>query len=653
MPARVLKQAEMARSRSGDRDGFGFKHTGNQMKKRLIGNTKRLLILLSDIVSTGLSFWLAWTLRFNFSIPEHSYGLFIKTLPVVVAARLVCFYFFGLYSGVWRYASMNDLLRILKATVLSSILFFFNVGFVYHLIDFPRSVFIIDWFIIVCLVGGSRFLYRLFREFYPVKAIKKQKKVLIVGAGRAGEMLLREMKQNARMGYDPVGFLDDDTAKKGMRIHGVPVLGKVDDLTRIVDKRQVEEAVIAVPSLTGKEMKKIIQLCDDAGITCKTVPAVSDILNGSVHVNQIREIRIEDLLGREHIELNRDQIREYLTGKRVLVTGAAGSIGSELCRQIMKMEPEQLILYERVENEVYRIDLEFSQAFTGRPYEMVLGDILDTQRLEWVMDRYKPQVVFHAAAYKHVPIMESHPLLAIKNNVQGTYNVAKASVRSGVDKFVLISTDKAVSPANVMGATKRIAELICQGMNSEKKTKFIAVRFGNVLNSAGSVIPLFKDQIMKGGPVTVTHPEMTRYFMSIPEAAQLVMQAGAMGVGGEIFVLDMGEPVKITDLAQDMIRLMGLKMGDDIDIVYTGLRPGEKLHEELVSEEEESLKTIHEKITMLKSPPIDWPDLKEGVERVVCVNANDAAKVLETLTSLIPADAPQGLREHSGSHANY
>ncbi|MEN6397253.1 MAG: polysaccharide biosynthesis protein, partial [Methanoregula sp.] len=407
------------------------------MKKRLIQNAKRIIVLASDTVSMVFAYWLAFILRFNFSIPEMNLKVFFSTLPVLLVIRVLCFYFFGLYSGVWRYASMNDLLRILKATVLSSVLFFFYVGFVYHLIDFSRSVFIIDWFIIVCLVGGSRFLYRLFREFYPLKAIREQKKVIIVGAGGAGEMLLREMKQNARIGYDPVGFLDDDTAKKGMRIHGVPVLGKIDDLARIVDKRQVEEAVIAIPSLTGKEMKKIIQLCDDAGISCKTVPAVSDILNGSVHVNQIREIRIEDLLGREHIELNREQIREYLTGKRVLVTGAAGSIGSELCRQIMKMEPQQLILYERVENEVYRIDMEFSQAFTGRPYEMVLGDILDTQRLEWVMDTYKPQVVFHAAAYKHVPIMESHPLLAIKNNVQGTYNVAKASVRFGVDKFVL------------------------------------------------------------------------------------------------------------------------------------------------------------------------------------------------------------------------
>jgi FlaA1/EpsC-like NDP-sugar epimerase len=606
------------------------------MKSRLILNTKRLLVMLTDSGCTVFAYWLAFALRFNFSIPDIHLAMFYKTLPAIIISRIICFYFFGLYAGVWRYASMNDLVRIIKATVIGSCLFVSYIGFVYHWIDFSRSVFIMDWFIIVFLVGGSRFLYRLFRESYPVRARRDKKRVIIVGAGRAGEMLLREMKQNARIGYDSVGFLDDDRAKKGMRIHGVPVLGRIDDLARVVDKRQVEEAIIAIPSLTGKEMRRIIGLCDAAGIVCRTVPAMSDILNGTVHVNQIREIRIEDVLGREHVELNEEQIKEYLTGKRVMVTGAAGSIGSELCRQIMKMEPELLVLYERVENEIYRINMEFSQVFDAKRYKMVLGDILDTERLKWAMDTYKPQVVFHAAAYKHVPIMEDHPCLAIKNNIEGTYNVVKQSVGSGVDKFVLISTDKAVRPANVMGATKRIAELICQGMNGENKTKFIAVRFGNVLNSAGSVIPLFKEQIMKGGPVTVTHPEMTRYFMSIPEAAQLVMQAGAMGKGGEIFVLDMGEPVKITDLAHDMVRLMGLSVGDDIDIAYTGLRPGEKLHEELVSEEEESIKTMHGKITMVKSPPVDWPSLRTRIEEVVAHgNSNDPAEVLEILTSVI------------------
>lgn len=608
------------------------------MKTRIILNAKRFVVLATDAISTIFAYWLAFALRFNFSIPDIHFKMLLNTLPAIVIIRILCFYSFGLYSGVWRYASINDLLRIFKATILSSFLFFIYIGLMYHLIDFSRSVFVIDWFIIVCLIGGSRFLYRLFRESYPVKIDREKRRVIILGAGSAGEMLLREMKQNKRINYQPMGFLDDDKAKRGMRIHGVPVLGKLDNLANIVDRKQIEEAVIAIPTLTGKEMRRIIELCGNAGIKCKTVPAISDILNGTVHINQIREIKIEDLLGREHIELDREKIREYLTGKRVMVTGAAGSIGSELCRQIMKMEPELLILYERVENEIYRIDREFSEGFHGKNYEMVLGDILDTERLAWTMNIYKPQVVFHAAAYKHVPIMESHPILAIKNNVEGTYNVVKESFRSGVEKFVLISTDKAVRPANVMGATKRIAELICQGMNREGKTKFIAVRFGNVLNSAGSVIPLFKDQILKGGPVTVTHPEMTRYFMSIPEAAQLVMQAGAMGQGGEIFVLDMGIPVKITDLAKDMIRLMGLRVGDDIDIVYTGLRPGEKIHEELVSDCEKSVRTVHDKITMVESPPVDWEHLKKTIEsRILTLQGNDAAKILDSLCSVIPA----------------
>ena len=610
------------------------------MNGRLLLNSKRFVIMLIDAACSVLAYWLAFALRFNFSIPDLYLTMFYKTVAAIVIVRIVCFYFFGLYAGVWRYVSMNDLVRIIKATVIGSCLFVSYIGLVYHWIDFSRSVFIIDWFVIVFLVGGTRFLYRLFRESYPVRIARDKKRVIIVGAGRAGEMLLREMKLNARIAYHPVGFLDDDHTKKGARIHGLPVLGRIDDLTRIVVKKEIEEAVIAIPSLTGKEMRHIIGLCDAAGIICKTVPAISDILNGTVHVNQIREIRIEDVLGREHVELNEDQIRQYLTGKRVMVTGAAGSIGSELCRQIMKMGPELLVLYERVENEIYRINMEFSEVFEGKEYEMVLGDILDRERLGWAMETYKPQVVFHAAAYKHVPIMEAHPGLAVKNNIEGTYNVVKESIRSGVDKFVLISTDKAVRPANVMGATKRIAELICQGMNGENKTKFIAVRFGNVLNSAGSVIPLFKEQIVKGGPVTVTHPEMTRYFMSIPEAAQLVMQAGAMGRGGEIFFLDMGQPVKIMDLANDMIRLMGLKVGDDIDIVYTGLRPGEKLHEELVSEEEQSVKTMHGKITMVKSPPVDWPRLKEQIENIVLpIKENDPAVILDLLVSLIPSQS--------------
>ena len=603
---------------------------------RLIGGKKRIIVITSDALLTLCSYGLAYLLRFNFSIPEVYYQKWLESLPSLILIRLLCFYFFGLYSGVWRYASMTDLVKILKAITLSSFLFVSFITFRYRFIDFPRSVFLIDWFILITFVGGSRFLYRFSREFYMIRGEGK-KRVLIVGAGDAGEMLLREMKQNPNMAYEPIGFLDDNPNKKGRRIHHVSVLGRIDEVEGIVTQKNVQEIVIAIPSMTGKEMRKIVDQCKKTGVPCKTVPAMTDILNGKIHVSQIREIRIEDLLGREHIELNQEQIKDYLSHKRVLVTGAGGSIGSELCRQILKIKPEQLILLDRVENELYRLEMEFAGSFPKAPYIPILGDILDTKKLERVMGQHCPQVVFHTAAYKHVPMMEIHPFEAIKNNIVGTQNVVEISSQSGVEKFVMISTDKAVKPINVMGATKRLAELICQGMNQQQRTKYIAVRFGNVLNSAGSVIPLFKEQISRGGPITVTHPEATRYFMSIPEAAQLVMQAGAMGWGGEIYVLDMGDPIRIIDLATDMVRLMGLKIGEDIDIVYSGLRPGEKIHEELVTEEEEVEPTRNEKILLVKTPPFDWIHLQKGIEALVNhMGRYRPEEIKDVLISLIP-----------------
>lgn len=383
-------------------------------------------------------------------------------------------------------------------------------------------------------------------------------------------------------------------------------------------------------------MRRIAGLCDESGIQCQTLPAVHDILNGNISVSQIREIQIEDLLGRENIELDAEKIREYLSGKKVMVTGAAGSIGQELCLQILKMSPKQLILFERAENELFHLDLELTRASFSGSYTPVLGDILDVKKIEWTMGKFSPDVVFHAAAYKHVPMMEIHPLEAVKNNIIGTKNMAEASVKYGVEKFVIISTDKAVKPANVMGATKRITELICQRMNGRSRTKFVAVRFGNVLNSAGSVIPLFKSQIERGGPITVTHPEVTRYFMSISEAVQLVMQAGAIGRGGEIFVLDMGEPIKIVDLAKDMVRLMGLRIDEDIDIVYSGLRPGEKLHEKLVAEEENTEPTVHRSIMLVKSKPFDLMVLEEQLQSLLAeVETGNIVNIKEKLLRII------------------
>lgn len=594
------------------------------------------IVITSDLLCSAVAYWLSYLLRFNFVIPEQYFERYVESLPVLLLVRFVCFYVFRLYEGVWRYASMNDLLRILKAITIGSVVFTVYILIRYQFIGFPRSVLVIDWFVIITFLGGTRFLYRFSREFRVLNT-KSDNRVLVIGADDTGEMLLREMRQNPKMHYSPIGFLDKESGKKGRRIHDVPILGNIEELGRIAQEKDIREVIIASPSITGKEIRKIIETCEEVGVVCKTVPAISDILNGKLNVSHIREIRIEDLLGREHIELDTAKVREYLSGKKVMVTGAAGSIGHELCRHIMKMRPEQLILFERAENELFHLDREFSEASFGRFYTPILGDILDTGRLQWVMEEYCPDVVFHAAAYKHVPMQEAHPVEAIKNNIIGTKNVAEMSTQYGVQKFVMISTDKAVKPANVMGATKRITELICQGMNGRNRTKFVAVRFGNVLNSAGSVIPIFKEQIMRGGPVTVTHPEVTRYFMSISEAAQLVMQAGAIGKGGEIFVLDMGEPIKITDLAKDIVRLMGLKLGEDIDIVYSGLRPGEKLHEELIADDEKTEPTAHNKIMLVRSAPFDWEafelQLTDLIADVEKGNTSDIRKRLLGLCS--------------------
>lgn len=592
------------------------------------------IIIASDLLCSAVAYWLSYLLRFNFDIPEQYFEKYVESLPVLLLVRFVCFYVFRLYEGVWRYASMNDLLRILKAITIGSVIFTLYVLVRYQFIGFPRSVLVIDWFVIITFLGGTRFLYRFSREFRVINT-KSDNRVLVVGADDTGEMLLREMRQNPRMHYNPIGFLDKEPGKKGRRIHNVPVLGNINELGRIAKEKDVREVIIASPSITGKEIRKIVETCERVGIGCKAVPAISDILDGKLNVSHIREIRIEDLLGREHIELDTAKIREYLSDKKVMVTGAAGSIGHELCRHIMKMGPERLILFERAENELFHLDREFSEASFGRFYTPVLGDILDTGRLRWVMEEYHPDVVFHAAAYKHVPMQEANPVEAIKNNIIGTGNVAEMSIQFGVQKFVMISTDKAVKPVNVMGATKRITEMICQGMNGRNGTKFVAVRFGNVLNSAGSVIPIFKEQIMRGGPVTVTHPEVTRYFMSISEAAQLVMQAGAIGKGGEIFLLDMGEPIKITDLAKDIVRLMGLRLEEDIDIVYSGLRPGEKLHEELVADDEKTEPTAHDKIMLVQSAPFDWDAFELQLKDLIAdVGRGDTADIKKRLMSL-------------------
>ena len=601
---------------------------------------KRLFVLGNDIFWTVFSFFLAYFLRFNFSIPEVEAPMMVKSLPLLVFFRAISFFLFRLYDGVFRYASVDDLVRIIKAVTLGSLFFVSSVAFVFHFKGFPRSVLLIDWFIILIFLGGSRFLYRIFRETYSFSPFRQRvlRRVLIIGAGDVGEMILRSIKREKDISYEVVGFLDDDPNKIGRRIHGVEVLGKVSNLSSLVEGKGVKEVIIAIQNTSGKKIREITEHCRSLGVSCKTVPGVGGILKGSISISHVRPVRVEDLLRREPVQLDIEIIERFISGKVIMVTGAGGSIGSELCRQIMEFGPRKIILFERGENNLYEIELDLKERFAcNGVISPVIGDILDIDKVDHVLREYAPEVIFHAAAYKHVPIMEAHPLEAVKNNVLGMWNLASKSCERGVQRFILISTDKAVKPANVMGATKRVAEMICQGLHGEGPTGFVAVRFGNVLESNGSIVPYFRRQIARGGPVTVTHPEVTRYFMTIPEATQLVLQAGAIGRGGEIYLLDMGEPVKILDLAKDFISLSGLALGEDIDIKFIGLRPGEKLHEELISEKEGMKSTHHPKIFEVNSSPIHWNVVKKEIEDLIAqMNRRDEKEIVQMLRKVVP-----------------
>lgn len=617
---------------------------------------KRLLLFGNDIFWTISSFFMAYFLRFNFSIPGEYFPELFKSLPLLVFFRCFSFFIFGLYSGVLRYASIDDLLRIIKAVTVGSLLFVSSIAFLFHLVGFPRSVFLIDWFVILVFLGGSRFLYRIFREIYSFSSSRPKilRRVLVIGAGDVGEMILRSIKREKGIPYEVVGLLDDDPDKMKGRIHGVEVLGGISNLGTVTKERGVKEVIIAIQNISGKKIREITELCQSMGVVCKTVPSVGGILKGSISISHVRPVRVEDLLKRESVQLDTEMIERFVSNKIIMVTGAGGSIGSELCRQIMGFGPRQLILFERGENDLYDIELDLREQFSQENVLVpVIGDIMDADAIDRALSEYTPEVVFHAAAYKHVPIMETHPLEAVKNNILGTWNVASKSCERGVQRVVLISTDKAVRPVSVMGATKRAAELICQGLNREGATRFVAVRFGNVLESNGSVIPYFRRQIVRGGPVTVTHPEVTRYFMTIPEAAQLVLQAGAMGKGGEIYLLDMGKPIKIVDLAKDMISLSGLVLGDDIDIKFIGLRPGEKLHEELLAEKESVSGTPHPKIYEVNSSPINWDRFRDNIEDFLTkVSGRDRGAILMLLQEIVPDYQPdQNVIEETDVHS--
>jgi FlaA1/EpsC-like NDP-sugar epimerase len=605
------------------------------MGKRNI-DKKRIFLFFIDLVSITGAYYLSYFIRFEWRIPPAEISMFLKTLPLVIIIRLSTFYYFKLFRGIWKYAGINDLKIIFQAVTAGSILIVFSITYLFHFYGYPRSVFIIDWSLVMLLVGGSRFAYRLFQEIYPF-GVTEGKRVLIFGAGDAGEMILREIKNNPRIQLNPVGFIDDDPRKRDLRIREIPVLGTSGELKAIAVEKAVEEIIIAISSATGKQMRRIIRECRDAGVKFKTIPGIGDLINGKVSVSELREVNEADLLRREVVEIDSVRIAAEIAQRSILVTGAGGSIGSELCRQICQIGPRELILLDKAENSIYHIEWELRESFPEVKIVPLIGDVLDQARVAQVLKDFRPEIIFHSAAYKHVPMMEANPLEAIKNNLLGTKGLALACEQYQVAKMVLISTDKAVKPCNIMGASKRGAELFVQALAQNGKTKFVTVRFGNVLNSEGSVVPRFKRQIATGGPVTVTHPEIYRYFMTIREAAQLVLQAGSMGQGGEIFLLDMGEPIKIVDLAEDLIALSGLKSGDDIEIVFTGLRPGDKLYEELLTPGEMIKPTYHKKIMIAEGTSVNGERLNQMISELEdLAKLNDTRGTIDKLKEIIP-----------------
>ena len=558
----------------------------------------RLKILLLFIVDSLLvvgSVFLGFRLVTE-GLIRNIHGLTITAILSLVA-YYVFSYFFNLYWRDWEYASVYEVITVVKcvsATVIVSTI----SGIAFFDTKVTWQFLIVCWLLLVISIGGVRLSMRVFREFFADSSVMENAKpTLIVGAGAAGTLLVRQMLMHPAMRMDPIAFVDDDPEKLRKDIYGVRILGAIKDIERIVDTMGITKVVIAMPSLPIKKLNEVYDVARKTGAECVILPNIDDVMSGNLHVQQLRNVEIEDLLGRDPVHLDQTMIEKQLRGKKILVTGAGGSIGSEICRQVAKFKPKEIVILGHGENSIYQLNMElvgkYSQHFTITP---VIADVQDRKRIFEVMDKYKPDVVYHAAAHKHVPLMELNPREAVKNNILGTRNVAEAASHAHVKAFVMVSTDKAVNPPNIMGATKRLCEMIVQDMATRSEyTKFVAVRFGNVLGSRGSVIPLFKKQIAEGGPITVTHPDIVRYFMTIPEAAQLVIQAGALARGGEIFVLDMGQPVKIVDLAKNLIRLSGYDEGD-IEIKFTGLRPGEKMYEELLNEGEVNPKQVFPKI---------------------------------------------------------
>lgn len=602
--------------------------------QRLVA-VKIWLVLLIDSMVAGIGFLAAYLLRQDFDpFLSETYAPLWPTIIGIVAVQLIVFYFSGLYRGIWRFSSTHDLFRIVVAATLgvaggALIAFFIN-----RLEGIPRTVFIIDWLILIVGLGGIRFSYRLLRDFLQPGS---EKKAIIIGAGRAGEQLFREFKNSSTLNTSIVGFLDDEPALKGKYLHGVKIYGGISDLNRAVSETEAGEILIAIPGIKNQKIREIVNKSAELGISVKRLPDLTSFVKGQVTANQLKAVSPADLLGRAPVELNRIAMAEMLSDRRVMVTGAGGSIGCELVRQIIEFKPASLVLLDMTELFLYEAEQELSELAPQLPAKFIIADVRSLTAVEKIMKENRPEVVFHAAAYKHVPLMEENPWQAVENNIGGTQNVAGAAGKYGVDKFILISTDKAVNPTNIMGVTKRICEMVCTELQTlHQNTRYIAVRFGNVLGSTGSVIPLFKKQIEAGGPVTVTHPDVRRYFMSIPEAVQLVMQAAAMGEGGEVFVLEMGDPVRITDLAREMIALSGFIPEKEIQIIFTGLRPGEKLYEELLTDAESTLATSHPGVRIAKLSK-NHEDFSENLKYLLKEGAHTSrTDLMKRLEKLVP-----------------
>lgn len=661
--------------------------------KRYVVRYRQLFVALVFLIEAALANYCAFLLRYDAVLQGEALNRFLYYLPALLSVRLIFYFASGLHRGLWRYASISDMIKIVNAATLGSVLYLVTVHYVIGDIHFPRSVYVMDWLLFIIISGMTRLLIRVFREYMMFDPPRR--KILIIGAGDSGEMLVREMKNGHESPYDPVGFVDDDVQKKGLTIHGVPILGNIDELPDIIMEKRADEILISVSTDAQKVIRKVYEKCKPFNIAIKKLPAINDLLDGNVSVGnklgqrmvdaglvteeQIREalllqqkeggrlgsklmklnyvseerffqfltkqygvahmqpISLVDLLQRDPVKTDITSVRGLIEGKSVMVTGAGGSIGSELCRQILKYNPSCLLLFDRYENSTFSVDNELRTANHGTRVSTIIGDIQNPLCLEHIFMGHKPQIIFHAAAYKHVPLMEDNPIEAIRNNVFGTKNLMEAASRHCVETFVLISTDKAVNPTSIMGATKRIAEFLTVKMNACCQTKFTTVRFGNVLGTNGSVVPIFKEQMKKGGPVTVTHPEIKRFFMLIPEAVQLVLIAAASGRGGEIFVLDMGRPVKILDLAENFIRLSGFIPHKEIKIEFTGLRPGEKMYEDLFDKTERILSTSHEKLM------IAAPDIPSAEDLALCLTeleriVNDYAvhDVIPQLRTVVP-----------------